>query len=92
MNPSEVKLVLQGATAMGYFVAGLFFVRFWRDTADRLFAMFALAFWALAVNSGMLATVHSNNETQHQLYLIRLVAFVLIIAGVVDKNRTDGRS
>lgn len=92
MNPSEVTLVLSGATAMGCCIAGLFFLRFWRDTADRLFAMFALAFWALALNSGMLAVVHSSNETRHELYLIRLVAFVLIIVAVVDKNRADGRS
>lgn len=92
MNQSEVTILISGANAMGFFVSGLFFLRFWRDTADRLFAMFALAFWALALNSGLLAVVHPINETRHVLYLIRLIAFVLIIVGVVDKNRADGRS
>ena len=36
--------VATGAMAMGYAVAGLFFLRFWRDARDRLFGLFALAF------------------------------------------------
>ena len=33
-----------GGLVMGCFVAGLFFLRFWRKTHDRLFAIFAIAF------------------------------------------------
>jgi hypothetical protein len=92
MNPGELSLVLSGAIAMGFCIAGLFFFRFWRDTADRLFAMFALAFWALALNYTMLAVVRASNDTRHELYLIRLVAFVLIIVAIVDNNRSDRSS
>ena len=42
--------IVLGALAMASAVAGLFFLRFWRETRDRLFAMFALAFWVLGVN------------------------------------------
>jgi hypothetical protein len=32
--------------------------------------------------------VQPNVETQHYVYLLRLLAFLLILAGVIDKNRT----
>jgi Family of unknown function (DUF5985) len=38
---------IMGAIAMASTVVALFFLRFWRDTGDRLFAMFALAFFLL---------------------------------------------
>jgi hypothetical protein len=82
---------LSGATAMGFVVAGFFFLRFWRDTSDRLFAMFALAMWSLGLSWVMVALVHTTAESRHYLYFIRLVAFGLIIAAVIDKNRTDRR-
>ena len=77
---------------MGSFVAGLFFMRFWRDTSDRLFAMFAFGFWALALNWVLVAVVHPSSETRHQVYLIRLIGFGLIMCGIIDKNRADGGS
>jgi predicted permease len=68
-------------------VAGLFFLRFWRDTDDRLFAMFALAFWALSANWLGLALVAESEEARTSFYLLRLLAFTLIIVAIVDKNR-----
>ena len=38
-----------GAIAMASAVVALFFVRFWRETGDRLFAIFALAFLLLGI-------------------------------------------
>ena len=43
--------LVSGAMVMAYLAAGLFFLRFWRQTHDRLFAMFAAAFWILAAAS-----------------------------------------
>ena len=65
---------------------GAFFLRFWRRTRDRLFLIFALAFWLLGLNWLLLAFVQAD-ETRTWLYLLRLVAFCLIIYGIVDKNR-----
>jgi hypothetical protein len=87
---SETASFLSGATAMGFVVAGVFFWRFWRETADRLFAMFASAMWLLAASSLIVVLVHPAGESRHYLYLIRLVGFGLIIAAIVDKNRSDG--
>jgi len=76
-----------GASAMGCLVIATFFVRFWRDTGDRFFAAFSLAFAVFASNRVILLIVGDNEEARTYVYLVRLVAFLLIIAAVVDKNR-----
>ena len=78
---------LSGILAMGYFVAGLFFVRFWKQTGDRLLGMFGLAFWILTVQRAALTMLGENHESTTFLYVIRLAAFVLILAAIIDKNR-----
>ena len=77
---------LLGMIVMACLVAGLFFLRFWRKTRDRLFAVFALAFWLLAVNWTLLA-ISGQSEPRSALYVIRLCAFLFILAGIADKNR-----
>lgn len=72
-------------------VAGLFFFRFWVKLRDRFFVFFALAFWAMAANWLVLAANHRPNEGQAHFYLPRLVAFVLIIVAIYDKNRGERR-
>ena len=70
---------LLGALVMASGVAGLFFLRFWRRTGDRLFAIFAAAFWLLGLNWLLLAFTDPAAETRRVvLYTIRLLAFVLI--------------
>jgi hypothetical protein len=91
INLLTVNQVVSGAILMGYAVAGLFFLRFWRDTRDRLFLIFAIAFWILGLQRLALALTRDMMETQTELYLIRLFAFLLILGAIVDKNRV-GRS
>jgi len=67
-------------------VAGLFFFRFWRQTADRLFAAFGIAFWLLGTHWLALALTSPDQEFRPLLYLLRLLAFTLIIAAIVEKN------
>lgn len=89
---SNLVAVLSGIIIAGYAVAGLFFVRFWRRTKDRLFGIFGLAFWLLCVQRILLAlSADAAAEDRVYLYVIRLVAFLLIIAGIVDKNRDADR-
>lgn len=76
-----------GACAISSAVIGLFFLRYWRVSADRLFAFFTAAFWLFAAHWVALAVVAPSDEERHWLYLVRLIAFVAIIAGIVDKNR-----
>ena len=79
--------LISGVLVMGYFVAGLFFLRFWRDTRDRLFGIFAAAFWLLALQRAALALAEDPNADQVFLYAVRLLAFLLILGAIVDKNR-----
>ncbi|MBK1842554.1 hypothetical protein JHL17_34690 [Azospirillum sp. YIM B02556] len=79
-----------GALAAFYAVAGLFFLSFWRRTRDALFASFALAFALLALNQTVLALGGLEREEQSWVYLLRLLAFLLIIAAIVRKN-LEGR-
>ena len=92
MPPEFNKLLNQfllGALVMACVAAGFFFLRFWRKTQDRLFLIFALAFWLLGANWLLLA-FWQTDETRTWLYMIRLVAFILILAGIIDKNRDRG--
>ena len=82
-----VALLISGAIVMGYAVAGLFFLRFWRETRDRLFVIFAAAFWILGLQRLALAVSRDMVEDDTGLYLIRLFAFLLILVAIIDKNR-----
>lgn len=75
-----------GALSASSATAGLFFFRFWRESRDRLFVFFAVAFWMLALHWLGLSVVNPGVEVRHELYLVRLAAFVLIIIGIFDKN------
>jgi hypothetical protein len=78
---------LWGMLAMAALVAALLFLRLWRSGGDRLFAFFAAAFAIFALNWIGLGVSNPDHETVHYSYLLRLGAFVLIIVGIVDKNR-----
>lgn len=78
---------LSGMLVMGCFIAGLCFLRFWIRMRDRLFLIFAGAFWLLALNWLLLALFHRDEAGDALFYLIRLLAFVLILTGIADKNR-----
>jgi hypothetical protein len=79
--------LIYGALFTGYAVAALFFLRFWVSSRDRLFAMFAAAFGILAVQRIALALTRTVIEDQSAFYLLRLLAFIIIIVAIVDKNR-----
>ena len=80
-------LFFAGAISMGFAVAAVFFTRFWRRTGDLLFLAFAAAFALLAANHGLIALSGAPREEQSPYFLLRLAAFVLIIAAVLWKNR-----
>lgn len=86
-NAAASHLVISGAMVMGYFVAALLFLRFWRGTRDRLFAIFALSFALLGVQRLLLVFTTRAIEEQVPFYLLRLFAFLLILWAIIDKNR-----
>ena len=86
-----VYLFFAGAISMGFAVAGVFFLRFWRRTRDVLFLVFSAAFFLLAANHAIVALSSTPREDQSQLFMLRLAAFVLIIAAILWKNVEGGR-
>ena len=83
---------LAGAIWMGYFVVGLFFLKFWRRTHDPLFLTFAIAFWILGGIRLALSMLADENELRNFLYLARLGAFILILWAIIRKNREGRRT
>jgi len=79
---------LSGAVALGFLICGLFFLRFWWRTHDQLFMAFAIAFALLGMGQAILALANIPTEERGSLYLIRLVAFALIIVAILRKNRS----
>jgi hypothetical protein len=85
------SVFLSGAVMLGCAAIGLFFLRSWRRTGDRLFGFFALAFLLLAVERWVLVLAPAH-ELRYSIFLIRLAAFVVILIAIVDKNRSgNGR-
>ena len=82
-----MNALLSGMIVAGYLVCGLFFLKFWRNTRDRLFLTFAVAFAALAVQRLLLVFFAGAPGAEIYLYLFRLLAFSLILLGIVNKNR-----
>lgn len=88
MSYAAVNYFLSGAFMLACAAAGLFFVRYWIRTHDRLFAALAVAFFLFALERAVLAYLPLELEGRHFIYLARLIGFVLIILGIVDKNRS----
>lgn len=83
---------LNGASFVACLVIALCFLRYWKQTEDRLFGIFALAFCVFGVNRVLLSAVDEDADGRLVVYLLRLVAFLLIIVAVLDKNRSSAAS
>lgn len=79
--------LLLGAIVMASMVIALFFLRFWHSTKDRFFLFFALSFFIDAMDRLFLAPASPSTEDASEYYLVRLVAYSLILFAIVDKNR-----
>ena len=77
---------LSGAVTMGFLVAAVFFLRFWRRTCDRFFFAFAVAFALLALNQALAQWLGAADERVMYTYLLRVLGFVIILAAIIDKN------
>ena len=84
---TQWNALLSGVVAAGSLVVALFFLRFWRTTRDRFFLFFALSFTLEAINRTLLGVQNGSGEDQPAYYLIRLVAYGLILIAIIDKNR-----
>jgi hypothetical protein len=83
---------LSGALTMGFVIGALFFLRFWRKTADRLFLAFAAAFFLLALNHALALWLGAADERVGYTYLLRVFGFLFILSAIVDKNLAAGKA
>jgi hypothetical protein len=86
-----MRQLLSGVIAMGSLVAALSFLKFWRRSGDRLFALFGAAFAVFSANAVALGISDPGADPRVALYVVRLLGFVLILGAVVDKNRSHRR-
>jgi zinc transporter ZupT len=80
-----------GAIAMGFVVAALFFLRFWKRTHDKLFLAFAAAFALLALNQALPTLIEIPLEERSWVYLFRLAGFIILIVAILGKNSQERR-
>ena len=85
-----VNSFLLGIVVATSFTAGVFFLKFWRDTRDSLFLAFSVAFLIEGVNRTVLLFSAHPNEASPLIYVVRLIAFLLILAAIVKKNYSNG--
>jgi hypothetical protein len=82
-----VRPFLSGLICAGAAVIALHFHRFRRESGDRLFGAFSVAFALMAANHAALAFVDPDAEARIAVYGLRLAAYALILYAVVRTNR-----
>lgn len=77
---------LLGIVAITSLIAGLFFLKFWRRTRDSLFLAFSIAFLIEGFNRVATLNTDHPNEGSPWIYTVRLIAFLIILGGILHKN------
>ena len=85
-----VEGFLLGVISTASLCAGVFFLRFWRRTRDVLFLAFSVSFFIEGVNRVAFLTLQRPSEGSPMIYLIRLLAFLLILIAIIGKNYGPG--
>ena len=88
-----------GVGSATFGLAGVFFLKFWRVSQDRFFLFLCLSCFLLSLERlvAMLLFVSLPPEialsglTRSWIYLLRLVAFTMILVSIVEKNRQHRR-
>jgi hypothetical protein len=92
----NIAIFLSGITMATFSAAALFFIKFWRASGDHFFLKFSIACVLIAVERvATLFIPESFNPIRSSFegaatwtYLIRLLAFILILNAVLIKNRS----
>ncbi|HEX4138605.1 MAG TPA: DUF5985 family protein [Bryobacteraceae bacterium] len=80
---------LLGLIAMASIIAGIFFLKFWRDTRDSFFLSFGASFVIEGLNRSAVLFTDKPNEGSPWTYLIRLLSFLLILIAILRKNYSN---
>jgi uncharacterized membrane protein HdeD (DUF308 family) len=79
-----------GVVATASLIAGLIFLKFWRDTRDSFFLAFAASFMIEGVNRVSYLLLDRPNEGTPWIYVVRLFSFLLILIAILRKNYGRG--
>ena len=77
---------LLGIIATSSVTAGVFFLKFWKQTRDSLFLAFGLAFVVEGLNRCAVLLLAKPSEGNLYIYIVRLLAFLLILGAILHKN------
>jgi len=81
-----VASFLLGVISALSFTAGVFFLKFWRETRDFFFFSFAVFFLVEGGNRVGLLFFQHPNEGSPWIYVVRLFALLLILGAILNKN------
>jgi hypothetical protein len=74
-----------GMSTMGFLLAGVFFLRFWKKSGDALFIAFSAAFLLFSMDQIFLYA-DENSPFPERSFIFRLAGFALLIFAVLRKN------
>lgn len=90
MENVALNQFIAGAITLGHLVGGMYFLRFWKRSQDRLFLFFGLAFFVFSAQRiALLLAGQTDERASVFLYGLRLVGFLLILIAIADKNRAS---
>jgi hypothetical protein len=89
MNQVMLQGFLLGIIVTASLTAAVFFLKFWHQTRDPLFASFAAAFAIEGLNRVGFLFVAQPNEGGAVIYVVRLFAFVIIVLAIIRKNHAS---
>ncbi len=81
-----IDIFLLGYIAACSLVAGLFFIRFWKDTRDLLFVSFAIYFIIRGGSDAFIASFDHPNWGSLWLFALRPFSVLIILAAILRKN------
>jgi hypothetical protein len=90
-------IFLSGFAAAAFLASAVFFLKFWRASREKLFLYFAGAFGLLGAERVVGAAYSSSfgyqadyvENARSWIYIFRLLAFVVLIFGIVRKNTAE---
>ena len=81
-----MKDVVWAVSTTAAILIGVLFFLHWHRSRDRFFLYFAGAFGVLGASTAVLLS-RGESESRPLAYIIRLLAFLLIIGAIAKKNR-----
>jgi len=87
MNAAAIATFLDGGRVVFCLIIAVSFLRLGRAARDRLYYAFAIAFVMMSVSSTLIGLGVATTDWSAFVFLPRLLAFLVIIWAIIDKNR-----